>query len=66
MSDDDRVAGRADLTAEEKAAGSGDPHEQARLIIEESDARQEDRDAAPDSVVEHRTSEDTVEPPPSS
>lgn len=65
MSENDRVAGRADLTAEEKAAGSGDAHEQARIILQESDERQADRDAAPDSVVEHRTSEDTVEPPPS-
>ena len=63
MSENDRVAGRADLTAEEKAAGSEDPHEQARLILEDSDVRQTDRDAAPDTVLEHRTSEDTVEPP---
>jgi hypothetical protein len=58
--DDERVQQRAELTAEEETAGSGDPVEQARIILEDSDARQ--AQAAPDAIVEHRTSDETVEP----
>jgi hypothetical protein len=61
--DDDRVERRAELRSEEQAAGSDDPEEQARTILEDSDIRAADRNAAPSSVVEHRRSEDTVEPP---
>ena len=60
---DQRVARRADeLLPEEDVAGSADPGTQARVILEESDARSEDRDAAPDSFVEHRTSEQATPP----
>ncbi|MGY2874808.1 hypothetical protein ACVW00_001998 [Marmoricola sp. URHA0025 HA25] len=37
--DDDRIAGRADLLPEEKAAGSDDPRRQAEEILQESDER---------------------------
>jgi hypothetical protein len=59
---DPRVERRADLLPEEEAAGSDDPEAQAAEILADSDARTEDREAAPGSVVEHRRSEDTVEP----
>jgi hypothetical protein len=62
--DEERVQQRAELTGEEQAAGSDDPVEQARLILEDSDIRQADRDASPGTVLEHRTSDETVEPEP--
>ena len=62
--DDERVQHRAELTEEEQAAGSDDPVEQARLILEDSDLRQADRNASPGTVLEHRTSDETVEPEP--
>jgi hypothetical protein len=61
--DEERVEARAGAIPEEAAVGADDPDEQARAILEDSDVRQSDRDAAPGKVVEHRTSEDTVEPP---
>lgn len=60
--DDERVADRAELLPEEQAAGSDDPEAQARAILADSDQRTEDRDAAPDGVVEHRTSDEVTEP----
>ncbi len=39
--DEARVERRADLLPEEAAAGSADPEEQARAILEESDERTE-------------------------
>ena len=60
---DDRIARRAaHLLPEEDAAGSDAPLEQAKVILEDSDARSEDREAAPDSVVEHRTSDEATPP----
>jgi hypothetical protein len=35
---------------------------QKEQILRESDERQEDRDAAPSSFVEHRTSDESTEP----
>ncbi|HSL59482.1 MAG TPA: hypothetical protein VK866_16670 [Acidimicrobiales bacterium] len=63
--DDERVASRAELLPEEETAGSDDPEAQARAILDESDERQEPRDAAPRAHVEHRTSDEvtTNEPP---
>ena len=58
--DDDRVDTRAELLPEEEAAGSDDPHGQAEAILEESDEREADAQAAPDSFLERRTSEQTV------
>ena len=58
-----RAAERAeDLAAEEDLPGV-QVEAQAEAILADSDLRQEDRDAAPSSVVEHRRSEDTVPPP---
>ena len=62
-SDDDRIASRAELLPEEEQAGSDDPAAQAAAILAESDARLDDRDAPPGPPVEHRTSDETVEPP---
>ncbi len=62
--EDERVATRAGLLPEEQEAGSDDPEAQAETILEDSDIRQGDRDAAPDAIVEHRRSEDTVDPAP--
>lgn len=39
--DEDRVEQRADLLPEEQEAGSDDPHEQAKVILEDSDERVE-------------------------
>jgi hypothetical protein len=62
QSDQERVESRAHLLPEEAAAGSDDPHAQADAILEESDIREEDRNAAPDTVLERRTSDQTVTP----
>lgn len=37
-------------------------HKQQDLILEESDERAEDQGAAPDSFVEHRTSDEATPP----
>ena len=60
--DEDRVAGRSELLPEEEAVGSDDPEGQAREILADSDERTADRDAAPSSHVEHRTSDDVTPP----
>ena len=62
--DSKRVQGRADaLLPEEVEAGSDNPRAQAEEILADSDARSADRVAPPGPAVEHRQSEDTVEPP---
>ncbi|MFI6264630.1 hypothetical protein [Micromonospora sp. NPDC051006] len=61
QSDQDRVESRAHLLPEEAAVGSDDPEAQAEAILTESDLR-EDRNVAPDTVLEHRTSDQTVAP----
>jgi hypothetical protein len=59
----DRAKARADeLLTEELEAGSDDPLAQAEAILEESDAREDDRVDPPGQGVEHRTSADTVDP----
>jgi hypothetical protein len=64
---DDRIRARAEqLLPEETSAGSDDPQAQARAILAESDQREHGPDIAPDTVLEHRTSDETVvaaEPP---
>lgn len=62
QSDQDRIESRAHLLPEEAAVGSEDPEAQADAILAESDIREEDRNAAPDTVLEHRTSDQTVTP----
>ncbi len=62
--DPKRVQDRADsLLPEEQAAGSDDPVLQAETILEDSDARSADKIPPAGKPVEHRRSEDTVEPP---
>jgi hypothetical protein len=61
--DDDQVADRAELTAEEKAAGSDAPMRQAEVILEESEHRVETRGPDPGKSIEHRTSRDATPPP---
>ena len=58
--DDQRADRRSELLPEEEAVGSEVPHDQARAILEESDERTADRDAAPDTHLEHRTSDETA------
>jgi len=61
--DPETVAQRSELLPEEKVVGSDDPHAQAEAVLEDSETRAADRDAAPDKVVEHRTSGDVSDPP---
>jgi hypothetical protein len=61
---DERTEERADeLLPEELAAGSDDPRSQAAAILADSDARAAGTDEGADALsVEHRTSDETVEP----
>ena len=59
---DRRVSGRSELTVEEWAVGSDNPVAQATAILADSDARSELPPETPG--IEHRRSEDTVEPQP--
>jgi hypothetical protein len=62
--DPDPVESRAEaLLPEEQRAGSDDPVAQAQRVLEDSEARTLDRNAAPGTVREARTSEETVMPP---
>jgi hypothetical protein len=63
MTDDRIIRRAAELTDEERRHGSDDPEAQAEQILAESDERQADRDAAPTSFVEHRTSDEATAPP---
>ncbi|MGC4807117.1 hypothetical protein [Micromonospora sp. DT233] len=60
QSDADRIESRAHLLPEEAAAGSDDPQAQAEAILAESDIREDGRPAAPDTVLEQRTSDETA------
>ena len=62
--EDPRVASRAELLPEEKAAGSDDPEAQAEAILRDSEARTVSRDASPGTHLEQRTSEEVTDPPP--
>lgn len=60
---DDRIDRRAaHLLPEEDEVGSDAPRAQAEAILAESDERSADREAAPGSVVEHRTSDEATPP----
>ena len=61
----DAVEHRANLLAEEEAAGSDDPRQQAEAILGESSARvlTPPEDADRTGSIERRTSADTVAPP---
>jgi hypothetical protein len=59
---DDRIGRRAaDLLPEEQVTGSADPRAQAEAILAESDERTADPEAAPDSFLERRRSDQTVD-----
>lgn len=61
--DGNRIETRAEhLLPEEERVGSDDPHAQAEAILTDSDIREADQNAAPDSFLEHRTSAQTVNP----
>ena len=62
--DDKRVTTRRELLPEEKTVGSDDPAAQTEAILEDSEIRTLDRDAAPGTTIEHRTSEETTPPAP--
>ncbi|MEV7231793.1 hypothetical protein AB0M79_33040 [Polymorphospora sp. NPDC051019] len=63
--DRERAESRARrLLPEELAAGSDDARAQATAILAESDRRTADPGAAPDTILERRTSEQTVTEPP--
>jgi hypothetical protein len=53
----EQVSTRSELLPEESAAGSEVPAEQAATILAESGERTEDSEAAPDSYLERRTSD---------
>lgn len=61
--DEERVAARASQLADgDDELSIEDAKAQARALLEDSEMRTLDRDAAPGSFVEHRRSEDTVPP----
>jgi hypothetical protein len=62
-SSEKRVGQRAaELLPEERSTGSADPQAQADAILAESDEREADLEAAPDSFLEHRTAEQAAPP----
>ncbi|HEX2774080.1 MAG TPA: hypothetical protein VHN18_16850 [Micromonosporaceae bacterium] len=63
--DPERSESRAShLLPEEESVGSEDPQAQAAAILHESDVREDDPQAAPDSFLERRTSEQATAPEP--
>jgi formate dehydrogenase subunit gamma len=61
--DQERVRHRAhELLPEERTAGSDDPTAQAAALLADSDEREDDPAAAPDTVMEHRTSAEATDP----
>jgi hypothetical protein len=62
MTDDRTERRAADLLPEERAVGSADPDAQAEAILAESDEREADPEAAPDTFLEHRASPQTAPP----
>lgn len=64
IGDDERVHSRAaHLLPEEAGPGSEDPEAQAQAVLADSDERTEHPGAAPDTVLEQRTSQDAAEAP---
>jgi hypothetical protein len=64
MTDHDRASSRAaHLLPEEQEVGSDDPVAQADAILADSDIREHDLEAAPDSFLEHRRADQTVAAP---
>jgi hypothetical protein len=50
------------MTTDAPNERAADPDAQKEQILRESDERQADREAAPSSFVEHRTSDESTEP----
>jgi hypothetical protein len=61
--DEERVRSRAELLPEERNAGSDDPRAQAEAVLADSDERTEVPNAAPDTVLERRSSDEAAEAP---
>lgn len=59
---DRMVAERAELTGAEREAGSDDPAQQARVILEDSELRALEREASPTSAGERRSSDEATPP----
>ncbi len=60
---EDRIDSLADkLLADGQADDAEVAKRQAEAMLDDSDLREEDREAAPDTHLEHRTSADTVPP----
>ncbi|MEJ3749150.1 hypothetical protein WEI85_38545 [Actinomycetes bacterium KLBMP 9797] len=51
------------LLPEEQTVGSEDAEAQAAAILDDSDARESYAEPTPDLRIDHRTTEETVEPP---
>ena len=62
MSEENAASRSAGSLPEEQSAGADISEEGAEMILEESDERTFDRDASPDTHMEKRTSDETVEP----
>jgi hypothetical protein len=62
MTDDRTDRRAADLLPEEQVVGSDDPQAQAAAILADSDEREEHPGAAPDTFLERRGSDETVDP----
>lgn len=63
MVEDPRAQDRASAPLPEEAVGDDDVRTaMAEAILDDSDQRQDDREAAPGSFVEHRTSKDATPP----
>lgn len=61
----ERVRRRSDrLLPEERAAGSDDTVAQAEAILDDSGARERYAEPTPDLRIDHRRSEETVDPGP--
>ncbi|HEY0000196.1 MAG TPA: hypothetical protein VGB74_07065 [Actinoplanes sp.] len=61
MTDDRTERRAADLLPEELVTGSADPQAQAAAILADSDEREADLEAAPDSFLEHRRSDQAAD-----
>jgi hypothetical protein len=61
MTDDRATSRAAHLLPEEKGAGAENPQAMAEAILADSDAREADPEAAPDTFIERRTSEQAAQ-----
>ena len=59
-----RVRERSQLLPEEQAAGSENTGAQAASILDDSDAREAYAEPTPDLLIDHRQSDEVVDPSP--